>query len=181
MFYMRSRALRLLTPEAGSPAEDGSSFKARNNEIYINTCGIRLQGCVAGMLCAAIVGCAGFRDGWKARFMPGALPPLIRAGPLEGGVCLTHELGPVNTCFTPTTVTDFSRNKARAARQSKLCKRRVTTGRGKFRPVPAGCARKNAGAALQSLAIGSLCPALRALPSRFFAQQRGRETSVNRP
>jgi hypothetical protein len=32
-------------------------------------------------------------------------------------------LGPVNTCFAPTTMTDFSRNKARAAQQSKLCKR----------------------------------------------------------
>jgi hypothetical protein len=94
---------------------------------------------------------------------------------------LSALLGPVNTCFAPTTMTDFSRNKARAAQQSKLCKRQVTTGRVKFRPVPKGCAQKNAGAALQSLAIGPLCPALRALPSRFFAQQRGRETSVNRP
>jgi hypothetical protein len=90
-------------------------------------------------------------------------------------------LGPVNTCFASTTMTDFSRNKAGAAQQSKLCKRQVTTGRVKFRPVPQGCARKNASAALQSLAIGPLCPVLRALPSRFFAQQRGRETSVNRP
>ena len=90
-------------------------------------------------------------------------------------------LGPVNTCFVPATVTDFSRNEARAAQQSKLCKRRVTMGWVKFRPVPPGCALKNAGAALQSLAIGPLCPALRALPSRFFAQQRGRKTSVNRP
>jgi hypothetical protein len=32
-------------------------------------------------------------------------------------------LRPVNACFTPTTVTDFSRNKARAAQQSKLSKR----------------------------------------------------------
>jgi hypothetical protein len=92
-----------------------------------------------------------------------------------------YNLGPVNTCFALTTMTDFSRNKAGAAQQSKLCKRQVTTGRVEFRPVPKGCARKNAGAALQSLAIGPLCPALRALPSRFFAQQRGRETSVNRP
>jgi hypothetical protein len=90
-------------------------------------------------------------------------------------------LGSVNTCFAPATVTDFSRNEARAAQQSKLCKRRVTMGWVKFRPVPPGCARKNAGAALQSLAIGPLCPALRALPSRFFVQQRERETSVNRP
>ena len=90
-------------------------------------------------------------------------------------------LGPVNTCFTLATVTDFSRNEARAAQQSKLCKRRITMGGVKFRPVPPGCARKNAGVALQSLAIGLLCPALRALPSRFFVQQRERETSVNRP
>jgi hypothetical protein len=54
-------------------------------------------------------------------------------------------------------------------------------GLGEIRPVPPGCGRKNAGAALQSLAIGPLCPALRALPSRFFMQQRERETSVNRP
>jgi hypothetical protein len=26
-----------------------------------------------------------------------------------------YNLGPVNTCFAPTTMTDFSRNKARAA------------------------------------------------------------------
>ena len=51
----------------------------------------------------------------------------------------------------------------------------------KFRPGPPGCARKNARATLQSLAIGPLCPALRALPSRFFVQQRERKTSVNRP
>jgi hypothetical protein len=28
---------------------------------------------------------------------------------------LSALLGPVNTCFAPTTMTDFSRNKARAA------------------------------------------------------------------
>src|SRR5690349_10502255 len=93
---------------------------------------------------------------------------------------VTH-LGPVNACFASATVTDFSRNEARAVQQSKLCKRQVTMGWVKFRTVPPGCARKNAGAALQSLAIGPLCPALRALPSRFFVQQRERETSVNRP
>jgi hypothetical protein len=75
MFYTRSRALRLLTPEGGSPAEDGNSFKARNNEICINACGIRLQDALQGCYVPLSVGCAGFRDGWKAQFMPGALPP----------------------------------------------------------------------------------------------------------
>jgi hypothetical protein len=34
----------------------------------------------------------------------------VQIAPTEHGA-----LGPVNTCFAPTTMTDFSRNKARAA------------------------------------------------------------------
>lgn len=85
--------------------------------------------------------------------------------------------GAVNACFALATVAGFSRNEARAAQQSKFCKRRVTTGWVKFRPVPSGLRTKKRGCGgLQSLAIGLLCPALRALPSRFFAQQRKCET-----
>src|SRR5687768_12180355 len=44
---------------------------------------------------------------------------------------------------------------------------------------PVLCAGKNVDAALQSLTIGSLCPALRALPHAFSCSNAGRETSVN--
>ena len=96
---------------------------------------------------------------------------------LYGVLCCT-KWGLLTLVSRPATVTDFSRNEARAAQQSKLCKWRVTMSWVGIRPVPPGCARKNAGVALQSLAI---CPALRALPSRFFVQQREREASINRP
>src|SRR6185437_9926885 len=59
-------------------------------------------------------------------------------------------LGPVNTCFAPALRNregrgrGFNRNEARAARQSKLCKGRVTMGWVKFRPRPSRL--RNAGA-----------------------------------
>jgi hypothetical protein len=65
--------------------------------------------------------------------------------------------------------------------QSKLCKRRVTMGWAKFRPVPVGLRTKKRGCGVAKLGHRPATPALRALPSRFFVQQLERETSVNRP
>jgi hypothetical protein len=42
-----------------------------------------------------------------------------------------------------------------------------------FRPVPPGCAGKNAGTVLQSWAKVSLCPALRPCPHAFSRSNAG--------
>jgi hypothetical protein len=68
---------------------------------------------------------------------------------------------------------DFNQNKARAAQQSKLCKRRVTMGWVKFHPVPLCCARKNAGTALQILGIGPYALRFAPYPHVFSRSNAG--------
>jgi len=68
----------------------------------------------------------------------------------------------------PRVVANFSRNGARAAQQSEPCKRRVTMGWMKFRPVPPGCARKKRGCGVAKLGHRSAMPCASRLALTLF-------------
>jgi len=83
-------------------------------------------------------------------------------------------LGPVNTYFAARDGDGFhqlAQGMNRAAEQASVSGEQRRAGRNPSRPF--GLRAKNAGAMLQSLAIGRLCHTLRALPAHFSRSNAG--------